>query len=93
MQGTIIGVREFGGKSKNTGKAFKGFGLCIRRSKDCVQDGFKGVQVDSFDVFEQQMGSFSPQVGDGVRYALYFQDGRQRCGFVCPDPEFDEGEG
>lgn len=87
-KGTIIGCRPFSGE-KN-GKSWSAVELCIRRTKEDMSPGFSGQQVDSFAAFADALGSYSPQPGDGVTYHLYGPPRSRMCGYILPNPDFDE---
>lgn len=88
-KGTIVGVRPFSGTSKKSGNPFSGFELCIRRAPQFANKDFLGDHVDVFMAFDQALGDYLPQVGDGVSYHLFRQGYNLQCGYVMHDPDFD----
>lgn len=90
LKGNVIGFRTFEVVTKSTGRKSIATQLCVRRLPDCVRDGMFGVEVDNITAFEQAMGDYRPQLGDGIGYHIMFVQGRQQVGFVMPLPELDE---
>lgn len=82
--GIIVGLRPY--ESEFNGKTYKGYNLCIERSKELAPKNFKGSCIDCFSVGMRALPeSYKPQVGDGVYYVLYRENGKQKCDAVWVD--------
>lgn len=87
MKGTILGVRPYRIENEETGRVYSGHSVCVARDPSEYPDGQQGQAIDVFSVPERASGSYLPSVGDAVLYHLYRENGRQKCGFLLPDPE------
>lgn len=83
--GNIVGFRPFTGKGKDGD--FKAIEFYVLRAQP--QEGVVGKQIDRFAAFDYAIGDYSPSLGDGLMYNLYYANGRQQCGFVLHNPDLD----
>lgn len=88
--GNVVGFRFFDVVSKSTGKPVRGYELCVRRLDTSRNPDFVGEQFDTFAAFANAVGEYKPAPGDGIQYHLYWQNGRQNCGYILPRPDLNE---
>lgn len=82
--GTILGFRRYCFTAQDSGRLIEGFVFCVKRDPDYITEGHIGDDIDVFTISARSIGSYSPAVGDSVKYHLYKADGKMRCGFVMP---------
>lgn len=88
--GTIVGFRTYSYKPENSQKTYEGYSLCVRRSSDPdSSSNIVGFFCDTFSISFRDIGRYKPQLNDQVRYNLFKEDGKIRCGFVLPVDEND----
>lgn len=87
--GNVVGFRNFTMQSKN-GSTYSGIEFCVLRHESYrSKPEFSGGEIDRFRAFANAVGDYQPVIGDGVRYHLFWANGRQQCGFVLPEPQYD----
>ena len=83
--GTILGFRPFSGNGSRG--PFHATELYVARSNP--DDGVVGQQIDRFAAFDNALGGYIPAVGHGVQYHLFYNNGKQQCGYVLHLPQLD----
>lgn len=86
--GIVIGVQSFVRTSSKSGKQFSGYEIAVLNTT--VPVGYEGVPITTLTAFSSALGDYCPQVGDGIRYHTYFQNGRTVVAFVLPEPTADD---
>lgn len=87
LTGTIVGFRTYSYTPENSQKRYEGYTLCVRRHAE-QGDNVTGYFCDNFSISFRDIGGYTPCLDDTVRYNLYKENGKQRCGFVFPvDPK------
>lgn len=82
--GQIKGIRTYSFQPEGSSKRYEGFSLCIQRDKNPNDNHTQGVFCDIISISYKDIAGYVPSLEDEVRYHLYKENGKQRCGYVLP---------
>lgn len=83
--GTVLGYQTYSYRPEGSNKRYEGLRVSIAY-RPMSEDGTEvaGQMADTVSISFANLGSYAPAVGDEVRYHLYRENGRQKCGFIQP---------
>lgn len=87
--GTIIGRQSYSFQPEGSSRRYDGMRLCICHDVERSDDPDSlvpgdGQFADMVSISFKELGSYTPAVGDQVRYHTYREGNKLKCGFVLP---------